>query len=112
MNHQNLNRNNDNSVLIRQRDYLEQQNFVSSFFIIIKLCIFLLSIVSLLKIGYVSKFRITRLKEIKNSYSHEKLKYQSLAGDFDNLFSFQGEQRFMKDQDQIISKNIIRVIWQ
>ena len=90
---------------------LEQQNFVSSVFLVFKVCLFLLSAVSLLKIGYISKVRISRLKEINNSYKYEKKRYEDLSFRFDNLFSFRGEQRFMKDQDQMIQKDILRVIW-
>ena len=66
---------------------------------------------SLVKIGYTSKVRLTRLREIKNSYLYEKSRFKRLSSRFDDLISFKGEQRFMKDQDQIISKDIIRVIW-
>ena len=66
---------------------------------------------SLVKIGYSSKVRLTRLREIKNSYLYEKLRFDSLSRRFDDLISFEGEQRFMKDQDQMISRDIIRVIW-
>jgi hypothetical protein len=67
--------------------------------------------VSLLKIGYSSKVRLTRLREIKNSYLYEKLRFDDLSSRFDDLISLEGEQRFMKDQDQMISRDIIRVIW-
>ena len=66
---------------------------------------------SLIKIGYSSKVRLTRLREIKDSYLFEKSRFEALSSRFDNLISFEGQQRFMKDQDQIISKDIIRVIW-
>ena len=66
---------------------------------------------SLLKIGYSSKVRLTRLREIKDSYLYEKSRFNSLSLRFDDLISFEGEQRFMKDQDQMISRDIIRVIW-
>ena len=66
---------------------------------------------SLVKIGYTSKVRLTRLREINNSYLYEKSRFESLSLRFDDLISFEGEQRFMKDQDQMISKDIIRVIW-
>ena len=66
---------------------------------------------SLLKLGYSSKVRLTRLKEIRKSFLYEKYRYKVLSSRFDNLFSFEGEQRFMKDQDQMISRDIIRVIW-
>ena len=88
-----------------------QLNYVSSFFLVIKICIFLMTFVSLFKVGYVSKIRITRLREMKSSYSFELARYKELSDRFDNLFSVEGEQRFMKDQDQMISRDIIRVIW-
>ena len=89
----------------------KQQNFVSLFFLIIKICFFLLSIISLIKLGYSSKVRLTRLREIQDSFSFEIYRFNVLTSRFDDLFSSEGEQRFMKDQDQIISRDIIRVIW-
>lgn len=52
-----------------------------------------------------------RLREIEDSFSYEKYRFNDLTNKFDDLFSSEGEQRFMKDQDQIISRDIIRVIW-
>ena len=89
----------------------EQEDFVSAVFLGIKICFSLLAVVSLLKIGYSSKVRLTRLKEIKDSYFYEKSRFDGLSRRFDDLISYEGEQRFMKDQDQMISKDIIRVIW-
>ena len=89
----------------------KQEDFVSLVFLIIKICFFLLALISLFKLGYSSKVRLTRLKEIQDSFSYEKYRFNVLANRFDNLFSSEGEQRFMKDQDQIISRDIIRVIW-
>ncbi len=91
--------------------YKEQKDFVSSVFLGLKVCFSLLAIVSLLKIGYSSKVRLTRLREIKDSYLYEKSRFDALSRRFDDLISFEGEQRFMKDQDQMISRDIIRVIW-
>ena len=89
----------------------EQKNFVSNISLGLKICFFLLAIISLVKIGYISKFRITRLREIQSSYLHEKKRYVYLTNRFEDLFTFGGQQRFMKDQDQIISRDILRVIW-
>ena len=94
-----------------QSNYKDQEDFVSSVFLGLKICFSLLAIVSLIKIGYTSKVRLTRLREIKDSYLYEKLRFESLTQRFDDLISFDGEQRFMKDQDQMISKDIMRVIW-
>ena len=88
-----------------------QENFVSLVFLIIKICFSLLGLISLIKLGYNSKFRLIRLREIKDSFSYEKYRYNNLSSRFDDLFSAEGEQRCMKDQDQMISRDIIRVIW-
>ena len=89
----------------------KHENFVSTVFLILKICFSLLAVISLIKLGYSSKVRLTRLREIQNSYSYEKLRFNRLTSRFDDLFSAEGEQRFMKDQDQMIYRDIIRVIW-
>ena len=89
----------------------KQDNLVSLIFLIIKISFSLLAIISLIKLGYSSKVRLTRLREIEDSFLYEKYRFNFLTDKFDDLFSSDGEQRFMKDQDQIISRDIIRVIW-
>ena len=89
----------------------KQENFVFLVFLIIKICFSLLALISSFKLGYSSKVRLTRLREIQDSFSYEKYRFNVLSSRFDDLFSSEGEQRFMKDQDQIISRDIIRVIW-
>ncbi len=89
----------------------KQENFLSQFFLFIKICFSLLALISLVKLGYNAKVRLTRLREIQDSFSSEEYRFKVLTSRFDDLFSAEGEQRFMKDQDQIISSDIIRVIW-
>ena len=89
----------------------KQEDIVSLVFLIIKICFSFLALISLFKLGYSSKLRLTRLREIQESFSYEKYRYNDLSSRFDDLFSAEGEQRFMKDQDQMISRDIIRVIW-
>ena len=98
----------DPTFKIKQQKH---ENFVSLVFLIIKICFSLLAVISLIKLGYSSKVRLTRLREIQDSYSYEKSRFNLLTSRFDDLFSAEGEQRFMKDQDQMISRDIIRVIW-
>jgi len=97
------------SVFIKRQQ--KGDNFVSLIFLIIKISFSFLAIVSLIKLGYSSKLRLNRLREIENSFSYEKYRFNVLTNKFDDLLSSKGEQRFMKDQDQIISWDIIRVIW-
>ena len=89
----------------------KQENFIYLVSLIIKVCFSVVAIISLIKLGYSSKVRLTRLREIEDSFSYEKFRFNVLSDKFDYLFSSEGEQRFMKDQDQIISRDIIRVIW-
>ena len=96
---------------ISSKDYYQEKIFVNYAFLLLKICLFLLAIVSLVKVSYISKIRINRLREIKNSYFYEKVKFTNLSNRFDDLFSLNGEQRFMKDQYQMISRDILRVIW-
>ena len=98
-----------NSVSIKSQQ--NQDDFLSLIFLIIKICFSLLAIISLIKLGYSSKVRLNRLREIEDSFTYEKYRFNFLTNKFDDLFSSEGEQRFMKDQDQIISRDIIRVIW-
>ena len=97
------------SVFIKRQN--KQDNFVSLVFLIIKICFSLLAVISLIKLGYSSKVRLTRLREIQDSFLSEKYRFNVLTNKLDDLFSAEGEQRFMKDQDQMISRDIIRVIW-
>ena len=89
----------------------KQDDFVSLIFLIIKISFSLLAIISLIKLGYSSKVRLIRLREIQNSFSYEKYRFNILINKFDDLFSSEGEQRFMKYHDKINSRDIIRVIW-
>ena len=93
-----------------KKKHQKQENFVSLVFLIIKICFTLVALISLVKLGYSSKVRLTRLREIRDSFLYEKYRFNVLTSRFDDLFSAEGEQRFMKDQDQIISRDIIRVI--
>ena len=95
----------------QKKEQQKQENFVCLVFLIIKICFSFLALISLIKLGYNSKLRLIRLREIQDSFSYEKYRYNDLSSRFDDLFSAEGEQRFMKDQDQIISRDIIRVIW-
>ena len=107
---------NDN-LLIRDlntyktKNFYKEKIFVNNSLLLLKICLLALAIVSLIKVSYISKIRVNRLQEIKNAYLYEKEKFANLSKRFDDLFSLNGEQRFMKDQDQMISRDILRVIW-
>jgi len=89
----------------------KEKNLLTLTYLLLKICVFLLALISLIKIGNITQLRISRLKEIKDSYLYEKDRFKKLTNRFDNLLSQQGQQRFMKDQDQMISRDVMRVIW-
>ena len=62
----------------------KQAGFISLITLIIKMCFFLLAIISLIKLGYSSKVRLNRLREIQNSFSYEKARYDEFSNWFDN----------------------------
>ena len=95
----------------KTKDFYKEKIFVNNSLLLLKICLFALAIVSLIKVSYISKIRVNRLREIKNVYFYEKEKFSNLTNRFDDLFSLDGEQRFMKDQYQMISRDILRVIW-
>ena len=89
----------------------KEKHLLLKTYLLLKICLFLLAFISLIKIGNITQLRISRLKEIKDSYLYEKDRFKKLTNRFDNLLSQQGQQRFMKDQDQMISRDVMRVIW-
>ena len=95
----------------KRKVFYKEKIFVNNSLLLLKICLLLLAIVSLIKVSYISKIRVNRLQEIKNAYFYEKEKFTNLSNRFDDLFSLNGEQRFMKDQYQMISRDILRVIW-
>ena len=89
----------------------KEKDLLTSTYLLLKICFFLLAFVSLIKIVNITQQRISRLKEIEDSYMYEKDRFENLTNRFDNLLSLKGQQRFMKDQDQMISRDVMRVIW-
>ena len=90
---------------------IKEKNLLASTYLLLKTCLFLLAFISLFKIGNITQLRISRLEEIKGSYRYETDRFKKLTNRFDNLLSNQGQLRFMKDQDQMISRDVMRVIW-
>ena len=105
--------NNLNNDEFRKKNIVskKEKDLLATTYLLLKICLFLLAFISLIKIGNTTQIRLSRLKEIKDSYFYEKDRFKKLTKRFDNLLSHQGQQRFMKDQDQMISRDVMRVIW-
>ena len=106
-----INNLNEDEFLKRNIILKKEKNLLNSTYLLLKICLFLLAFISFIKIVNITQLRIIRLNEIKYSYIYEKDRFKKLTNRFDNLLSLQGQQRFMKDQDQMISRDVIRVIW-
>ena len=89
----------------------KEKNLLTSTYLLLKICLLLLAFISLIKIVNITQLRISRLKEIEDSFVYEKDRFKKLTNRFDNLLSHQGQLRFMKDQDKMISRDVMRVIW-
>ena len=117
----NLNKNiGDSKILnnLKEDEFLKkyivskkEKDLLSYTYLLLKICFFLLAFISFIKIVNITHLRISRLKEIKDSYVYEQDRFKKLTNRFDNLLSLKGQQRFMKDQDQMISRDVMRVIW-
>ena len=105
--------NNLNEDEFREKNIvsIKEKNLLASTYLLLKTCLFLLAFISFFKIGNITQLRISRLEEIKGSYLYETDRFKKLTSRFDNLLSNQGQLRFMKDQDQMISRDVMRVIW-
>ena len=105
------NKNKSNISYFSCENSPEQIKFINNLSLTLKICFSIMAFISLIKLGHNSKIRITRLKEIEQAFIYESTKYRNLSINFDRLLSVNAEQRFMKDQDQMISRDIMRVIW-
>ena len=107
----NLNNLNEDKFRNKNIASKKENDLLNLTYLFLKICLFLLAFISLIKIVNITQLRISRLKEIKDSYVYEKDRFKNLTNSFDNLLSHQGQQSFMKDQDQMISRDVMRVIW-
>ncbi len=66
---------------------------------------------SLVNLGLASHQRVNRNIELSNLLEKESIKLQRLRLRFDEMFVNGGEKSFLKEQDQWIAPNSVRVIW-
>ncbi len=78
----------------------------------IKSGLLVIAFASSLKLGLASHQRVNRNREINNVLQTEIIKLQHMQKRFDSLFSIGGEDRLMEEQDQWITPNSKRIIWQ
>ena len=67
--------------------------------------------ISLVNLGLASHQRVNRNLELSYLLEKESKKLHMLRRRFDKLFVMGGEESFLKEQDQWIAPNSVRVIW-
>ncbi len=94
-----------------QRKLIKRELFYSYVSLILKLGLFVVFSASLINLGLASHQRVTRNIELSYLLEKESKKLHRLRLSFDEMFTNGGEQIFLKEQDQWITPNSVRVIW-
>ena len=79
--------------------------------LILKLGLLIVFSTSLVNLGLASHQRLNRNLELSYLLEKESKKLHMLRRRFDKLFVMGGEESFLKEQDQWIAPNSVRVIW-
>lgn len=77
----------------------------------IKLSLVVLTGVSLLRLGVAYQQRMERQGELKAVLDLESAKLSKARDRFDQLFAVGGEQNLIREQNQWIAPNRLRVVW-
>ncbi len=78
----------------------------------VKLSLVVLTGVSLLRLGVAYQERMERQGELKAVLDLESSKLSKARDRFDQLFAVGGEQNLIREQNQWIAPNRLRVVWQ
>ena len=95
-----------------QKEGIRRELFYSHAGLILKFGLFIVFATSLVNLGLASHQRVNRNLELSYLLEKESKKLQKLRLRFDEMFTNGGEQSFFKEQDQWITPNSVRVIWQ
>ena len=94
-----------------QKEEVRRELFYSYGALILKFGLLLVFSTSLVNLGLASHQRVNRNLELSYLLEKESKKLHSLRQRFDDMFANGGEQSFLKEQDQWIAPNSVRVIW-
>ncbi|MCP9771775.1 hypothetical protein KBY66_03925 [Synechococcus sp. Tobar12-5m-g] len=91
----------------------ERQEFLCSVIgLSVKLGLGLLAAVSLTHLASAYQQRLDRHSELSAILDIETARLRRAQTRFDNLFALEGEQQMMREQDQWIAPNRLRVVWE
>ena len=94
-----------------QKEEIKRELFYSYGALFLKLGLLVVFSTSLVNLGLASHQRVNRNIELSYLLEKESEKLHRLRLRFDEMFSNGGEQSFLKEQDQWITPNSVRVIW-
>ena len=94
-----------------QKDEIRKELLYSYVGLILKFGLLIVFATSLVNLGIASHQRLYRNLELSYLLEKESKKLQKLRLRFDEMFTNGGEQSFLKEQDQWIAPNSVRVIW-
>ena len=94
-----------------QKQEVRRELLYSQVGLILKTGLFIVFATSLLNLGLASHQRVNRNLELSYLLEKESKKLRQLRLSFDEMFTNGGEHSFLKEQDQWIAPNSVRVIW-
>ena len=94
-----------------QKDEIKRELLYSYLGLILKFGLLIVFTTSLVNLGIASHQRVNRNLELSYLLEKESKKLQKLRLRFDEMFTNGGEESFLKEQDQWITPNSVRVIW-
>ena len=94
-----------------QKEEVRRELLYSYVGLILKFGLLIVFATSLVNLGLASHQRVNRNLELSYLLDKESKKLHNLRLRFDEIFTDGGEQSFLKEQDQWITPNSVRVIW-
>ena len=94
-----------------QKEEIRRELLYGNVGLILKFGLLVVFAASLFNLGIASHQRINRNLELSYLLEKESKKLHKLRLRFDEMFTNGGEQSFLKEQDQWITPNSVRVIW-
>jgi hypothetical protein len=90
----------------------QKQKLCSLIGLVVKISLVSVVGVSLVRLAAAYQERMERQGELTAVLDIEKAKLHRARERFDQLFSVDGEQRLLREQDQWIAPNRLRIVWQ
>ena len=94
-----------------QKEEVRRELIYNYVALILKFGLLVVFAISFVNLGLASHQRVNRNLELSYLLEKESEKHKRIKRRFDELFTIGGGQSFLKEQDQWIAPNSVRVIW-